>query len=213
MNQTYNSMGEQTRQKLIQAATTIFIEQGFRAARVQDIAKLAGVRISAINYHFENKEGLYLAVLRQHAEQAIVLRPLFTDPNLPLESQFRFLIHSLLLRMLDQQHGSQIAPLMLREMVNPTAALDDMFERLQYPQLQLILTLLKQILPDASQERLLRCTLSIISQCFVYVLARPVIERIDATLLNRENWLAEIEDHVVRFSWAGLQAFRGEESA
>ena len=126
-----NTHGDETRLKLIAAATTVFIEQGFRAARVQQIAESAGVRLSAINYHFGGKEGLYLAVLRHHGEQAIAQQPLFSDSQQTLQEQFRFMIHSLLLRMLDEPQGCQIAPLILREMVSPSAALDDVYQRFQ----------------------------------------------------------------------------------
>jgi AcrR family transcriptional regulator len=36
---------------------------GYQAARVQNITRSAGLGLSAINYHFGGKEGLYRAVL------------------------------------------------------------------------------------------------------------------------------------------------------
>lgn len=205
--------GEETRLKLIHAATPEFIEQGFRAARVQQIAARAGVRLSAINYYFGSKEGLYLAVLRYHGELAITQQPLLTDNALPLPDQFRFLIHSVLLRMLDEQQGCRIAQLVLREMANPTAALDDIYQRFQQPQLQQMFSLLQQILPQATRDTLLRCVLSLMSQCIMYVLARPLITRTSPHLLTDPGWLDEIENHIVRFSWAGLMALREEPHA
>ena len=205
--------GEETRLKLIHAATPEFIEQGFRAARVQQIAARAGVRLSAINYYFGSKEGLYLAVLRYHGELAISQQPLLSDRELPLQDQLRFLIHSLLLRMLNEQQGCQIAQLVLREMANPTDALDDIYQRFQQPQLQQIFSLLQQILPQAGQDLLLRCTLSLMSQCIIYVLARPLIIRTNPHLLTDPGWLEDIENHIVRFSWAGLMALREEPHA
>ena len=200
--------GEETRLKLIAAATPEFIEQGFRAARVQQIAKNAGVRLSAINYHFGGKDGLYLAVLRHHGELAIQQRPLLTDTEQSLQQHFRFMIHSLLQRMLDDSQGCQLAQLILREMVNPTAAQDDIFQRFQYPQMQQIFSLLRQILPHADQTALLRCTLSLFGQCIIYVLARPLILKTNPDLLSYPGWLDEIENHIVRFSWAGLMALQ-----
>lgn len=180
---------------------------------MQQIAARAGVRLSAINYHFGGKEGLYLAVLRYHGDLAITQQPLLSDSALPLPDRFRFLIHSVLLRMLDEQQGCRIAQLVLREMVNPTAALDDIYHRFQQPQLQQILSLLQQILPEATQDTLLRCTLSMMSQCIIYVLARPLIVRTSPHLLTDPGWLEEIENHIVRFSWAGLMALREEPHA
>lgn len=199
--------GDETRHKLLQAATEVFIEQGFQAARVQSIAQAAGVRLSAINYHFGNKEGLYLAVLRHHAELAISQQPLMpTSGSSDLKSQFRFMIHSLLLRMLDDRQNSQMARLVLREMVNPTAAIDDLFEQIQQPQLQQILLFLKTCLPAANQQQLLRTALSILGQCVIYALARPVIDRLDTNLMAATDWLEKTEEHIVTFSWAGINA-------
>ena len=91
MTKTLSNYGDETRLKLLQAATDVFVEQGFQAARVQTIAKHAGVRLSAINYHFGNKAGLYLATLRYHADLAISQQPLFPSESLSVEQQFRFM--------------------------------------------------------------------------------------------------------------------------
>lgn len=201
--------GDETRHKLLQAATEVFIEQGFQAARVQSIAQAAGVRLSAINYHFGNKEGLYLAVLRHHADLAISQQPLMpASGSNDLKSQFRFMIHSLLLRMLDDRQNSQMARLVLREMVNPTAAIDDLFEQIQQPQLQQILLFLKTCLPAANPQQLLRTALSILGQCVIYALARPVIDRLDTNLMAATDWLEKTEEHIVTFSWAGINALQ-----
>lgn len=45
-----NSAGDDTRGRLLDAAIEVFLAEGFRAARVQDIAERAGMRLSAINY-------------------------------------------------------------------------------------------------------------------------------------------------------------------
>lgn len=208
MTKAISTYGDETRLKLLQAATDIFVAQGFQAARVQTIAKLAGVRLSAINYHFGNKAGLYLATLRYHADLAISQQPLFPADSLSVEQRFRFLVHSLLVRLLDEQQTSRLARLVLREMVNPTEAMDDIFEHVQSPQLQQVLIFLRVCLPEANETQLLRTALSILGQCVIYALARPVIQRVDADFMRREHWLQELEDHIVRFSWAGIQALR-----
>ena len=98
-----HATGEDTRGRLIAAATEIFLRDGFRAARVQDIAESAGLRLSAINYHFEGKEGLYLAVLRHHADKALNAEPLQPlDTLLPLRARFDFAVTALVNRMLNE---------------------------------------------------------------------------------------------------------------
>ncbi|MGH7929608.1 MAG: TetR family transcriptional regulator, partial [Candidatus Binatia bacterium] len=62
-----------TEQRLLEAAGEIFAEYGYRSATVRQICEKAKANIAAINYHFGDKDGLYLAVLRHlnkvHAEK------------------------------------------------------------------------------------------------------------------------------------------------
>jgi len=54
---------EITRTKILQAAENEFSEKGFFGARVDEIALASGVNKRMIYAHFENKSGLYRAVL------------------------------------------------------------------------------------------------------------------------------------------------------
>ena len=54
-----------TRARLIDAAGQVFADHGFQAATIRDICTRAGANVAAVNYHFRDKAGLYLAVLRQ----------------------------------------------------------------------------------------------------------------------------------------------------
>jgi TetR/AcrR family transcriptional regulator, regulator of cefoperazone and chloramphenicol sensitivity len=53
--------GDETRQRIIDAAIQLFGERGFKEASTRDIAAAAGVNAPALQYYFENKEGLYKA--------------------------------------------------------------------------------------------------------------------------------------------------------
>lgn len=53
--------GDETRQRIIDAAIQLFGEHGFNGASTRDIATAAGVNAPALQYYFENKEGLYRA--------------------------------------------------------------------------------------------------------------------------------------------------------
>jgi TetR/AcrR family transcriptional regulator, regulator of cefoperazone and chloramphenicol sensitivity len=53
--------GDETRQRIIDAALKLFGEHGFDGASTRDIAAAAGVNAPALQYYFENKEGLYKA--------------------------------------------------------------------------------------------------------------------------------------------------------
>jgi AcrR family transcriptional regulator len=53
--------GEETRLRIIGAAIAVFGERGFDGATTREIAQRAGVNPPALQYYFENKEGVYRA--------------------------------------------------------------------------------------------------------------------------------------------------------
>ena len=56
------------RKQIIDAATTVFSRDGYVEARVEDIARAAGVAPTAIYYHFGGKEELFQAVLTRRLD-------------------------------------------------------------------------------------------------------------------------------------------------
>jgi len=62
--------GAETRQRIIEAAIELFGEHGFDGASTRDIASRAGVNAPALQYYFENKEGVYRACAEALADDA-----------------------------------------------------------------------------------------------------------------------------------------------
>jgi AcrR family transcriptional regulator len=54
---------EETRAKIMDAATKLFSTRGFNAASVDDICTEAGISKGAFYHHFESKQALFLALL------------------------------------------------------------------------------------------------------------------------------------------------------
>jgi TetR/AcrR family acrAB operon transcriptional repressor len=63
---------EKTRQALLDAALAVFSSKGYQAARLQDIAAIAGTTRGAIYHHFSNKAELYKALIKEAAQQGNV---------------------------------------------------------------------------------------------------------------------------------------------
>jgi AcrR family transcriptional regulator len=59
-----NPQDVETRQRLLQAAEHIFAQNGYERARLEDIAKDAGISRPSLLYHFASKERLYEQVVR-----------------------------------------------------------------------------------------------------------------------------------------------------
>ena len=73
------------RKQIIEAATRVFSRDGYAEARVEDIARAAGVAPTAIYYHFGGKEELFTQALRtamsEFSERIYQARPDFEAPN------------------------------------------------------------------------------------------------------------------------------------
>ncbi|MFM0594942.1 CerR family C-terminal domain-containing protein [Paraburkholderia dilworthii] len=63
--------GEETRHRIIEAAVDLFGEHGFEGASTREIAARAGVNAPALQYYFENKEGVYRACVEALADDAL----------------------------------------------------------------------------------------------------------------------------------------------
>ncbi len=58
-------MADDTKEKILKTAGELFATSGFHGVSIRDIAKQADVNLSAVNYHFKNKDGLFGAILAQ----------------------------------------------------------------------------------------------------------------------------------------------------
>lgn len=62
---------EATRLAILDAAEEIFVEKGFAAASMSDVARRAAVTKSLIHHHFGSKEELWLEVKRRSLEEYV----------------------------------------------------------------------------------------------------------------------------------------------
>ncbi len=82
---------EETKEKILSAATKMFYSQGYEATTVRDIAAASGVSFSRINYHFDNKAELagiicreFLVKLNQEVTRCV--EPLITNDKILRDS-------------------------------------------------------------------------------------------------------------------------------
>ncbi len=57
------------RGQILRSARAVFIEKGFVSARVEDVAKRAGLSKGAVYFYFSSKRELFLALVREEHEQ------------------------------------------------------------------------------------------------------------------------------------------------
>ena len=102
---------------LLRAAFQLFLERGFAATRLEDVAQRAGVAKGTVVVHFPTKEALFAAVVEHHVapsvDQAEQLRDLAGSPRERIVSLVRF-VHG---RLCDPEVGG-IPKLIVAEVGN-----------------------------------------------------------------------------------------------
>ena len=98
---------EGAREAILNAAEEVFAEHGFDGARIDAIAEVAGYNKSLIFHYYDDKLGLYSAVLKRIDQQASVLQarilePLLADERLTSDaSKFRTFLRTVMQLIFD----------------------------------------------------------------------------------------------------------------
>jgi len=201
-----------TRERLLTAASRIFAEQGFQESTIADICEHAETNIASVNYHFGDKESLYLEAWRYAFNQELDNHP--SDGGIPeaasAEQRLAGRIRSLIARVADD--NSYSFAIINKEMAQPTRLLADILEKEINPQRLQMLALLKECLGQAATEqRIQYCHTSIMGQCFQLLRLKHM-----QSARNFPHYPGDLSDskafaeHVVQFSLAGIQAIRSQ---
>ncbi len=191
----------------MEAAGEIFAEEGYPKATVRDICRQAGANIAAINYHFGDKKGLYLAVLKHYQEIAFQTYP----PNLGIEKtqspeeKLRAFIRSFLLRIMDDGRPAWFGKLLAHEFMEPTWAFDILVEETIRPSFQILTSIVAAIIGKGKKERkVLLSSMSIVGQCLYFRHSHPVISRLFPGEIFGCKQIDELTDHITGISLHGL---------
>jgi TetR/AcrR family transcriptional regulator, regulator of cefoperazone and chloramphenicol sensitivity len=197
-----------TRQRLLDAAGEVFAEHGFRRATVREICRKANANIAAVNYHFGDKDRLYMEVLREaqrvaHAKYPVMLG---LSPDAPAEQRLHAFVRSSLLRLLDPGRPAWHGVLLSREMVEPTAALDLLIQESVRPRFELLFTIVRELTgPDVPEERVRLCAQSVVGQCLYYYHGRHVITRLQPPEERVPLDVECLAEHITEFSLGAMR--------
>ena len=181
------SDGERSRARILEAAGKLFAGKGFDAASIRELARAAEVNLSAIAYHFGDKEGLYRAVIRQVIDDSEPLvrnaTELLTRGVAEARGDRRVLarvaaafIRGLYGAVLVEERLRWQMALMLREFYEPSPSFQMDLEERIHPMHNAVASLVAAATgkpADAPETRLV--TASLIGQCMAFGAARTVI--------------------------------------
>lgn len=194
------------RERLLIAAEELFAVNGFDGTTVREICDRAGMNIAAVNYHFRDKQTLYVAVVRNaHAATAGPGGAFVPVPpaDVPAVDRLRWLIRGMATHMVGPVRPCAVQVLM-RELGTPSDAARSVVDDLIRPTADALFAILSELMPDADPHVRLMVGYSVVGQCLYYRQNRACsimlhgVEAVDALTPNL------VARHVTRFTLAAL---------
>src|SRR5688572_28051662 len=68
------TLSDNTLERVLTAAESLFAEQGYNGASLRQITKRAAVNLASVNYHYGDKESLYIAVIKRRLQPINLIR-------------------------------------------------------------------------------------------------------------------------------------------
>jgi AcrR family transcriptional regulator len=204
-----NSPSEETRQRLLDAAGEAFADKGFKAATVRDICRKVQVNLAAVNYHFGDKEQMYVeAVKLAHCAREFI-PPDWPPGTLPAV-KLRHFVRQMLTNLLDPNRPDWHGRLMMREMADPTAACAAVVEAYIRPVATRLMEIVGEILPPGTDpvDVHLAC-FSIVGQCLYHRVHKPITLQLVGEAEYATYDVGRLAEHIARFSIAALGVKEG----
>jgi TetR/AcrR family transcriptional regulator, regulator of cefoperazone and chloramphenicol sensitivity len=202
-----------TQERLLAVASEAFGRKGYREATVSEICEQARSNVAAVNYHFGDKETLYVKAWRHAFSESLKVHPPDggVSAEAPAEERLRGRVKALLERVTSP--GNRGFLIAIRELASPTGLLEEVKRKDLRPLREKMEGLIRELLgPHASEMQVQFCAKGVVSQCLMPILLR----KMDRGREEGGGGDAGIEDiesyaeHVVEFSLAGIRAIRKE---
>ena len=159
---TRKAQGEETRAILIETGARLFGQNGYHGVSMRTLAAEAGVNLATVGYHFGGKAGLYEAIL----DEIIAIRDDFFPTAEEVMDKFAgaqgdpyalgegvsWYIDRLTRGMLGMEEHIWPAFLISRELAQPTEVYPKLESQFFTPSNESLVTLVRTVLPDVTDE-------------------------------------------------------------
>ena len=196
----------ETRERLLAEGARLFAARGYAGVTVRAVCRAAHANVAAINYHFHGKRGLYDAVIQSAIDQmrSTTATIIEVGRGQSPEQQLTTFI-AIFLQRVTATRDNWIHQLMMRELNEPTTALDLVVKRVIEPRMQYLGELIGKLLAcPPSDPRVQRSVTSVQLQCLAAIDQRLPIHSVPRTAAAVED----LADHIARFSIGGITALR-----
>jgi len=218
----------ETKEKLLDAAESLFASKGFDDVSVRELAAAAHVNVAAVNYHFQGKENLFHQVImrrfvvqRDRSLEALeeVLGNTREKPG--VASVIKALVEEYLKGTLGSPGGSSFMMLLAREMHSRHShSSSAFFKEMVMPIFRAYSTALMDVRPCLQQDQINWVMASIIGQIHHFVArwhkktsfdeesdeVQILISVFPALGQPIEEYIRLVTDHITAFSTAAIDS-------
>lgn len=193
--------GEESRQRILDAALKLFATLGFEKTSTRRIAQTAQVNISAIAYYFGDKAGLYRTVFTEAMGKPVDDIARFANPAISLEQALSGFFHGFITPLKQGELSRLCMRLHMREMIEPTGLWQAEIDNSIAPHQQALLAVLQRHLGlnavDLDLQRLAFCIVAMGVHLYT---ARDVTERIVPALTANAEALDQMQARITFFA-------------
>lgn len=201
------SDGEQSRIRLLQAATRLFGNQGYSRTSTREIAQAAGANVAAISYYFGDKAGLYQACFASMCEPVPDNIAQFDQPHYTLRQSIDGYYRQLLAPLLAGEDAQQLLRLFYREMLEPTGLWErEIHNNIKPEHLALAGVLSRHLGLAQPDDRVHRLAYALVGMAIQLLVGRDIIHTITPHLLGTPQAIAAWLQYLGDYAEALVQA-------
>jgi AcrR family transcriptional regulator len=202
------SDGAEARHRLLHTALRLFAQKGFSKTSTREIAREAGVNISAISYYFGDKEGLYAATFSEPmGGDSSDLVAACNVPGQSLEDTLRICMVSMIDPLKQGEIVRQCIQLHMREMLEPTSRWAEELERdIKGPHRAIANLLCRHLKVERADDDIHRLTFAITGLSMQLYVSQDFIEAIRPSLLRTSRAIDTWADRLTGYALALVEA-------
>ena len=205
-----------TKERILNEAEALFAPKGYDAVSIREITAAAHCNLAAVNYHFGNKQNLYLEVFRARwVPRAKRLQEYFRGSLASQDSPTpaavaKSLAQAFLVGPLSDEERQRHHQLMARELGQPTEAFELVAEQVIRPFFKGLAGSLRSFMPEGlTEDRLMLNMLSMFATVLYFSFAHVAVTRITGHEYDAA-FKAQLVEHITEFSVKGLGGIEKE---
>ncbi len=197
---------ESIEEQILEAASDVFVANGFEKTKMQDIADKAGIKRTVLNYYFRSKDLLYRKIIKAVIKQALPNMLKLLNSDLPFEEKIEAFVVNYMKIVSTNPH----MPLFVVNELHAfgVSFIEEILEGVR-PDISKFIAHAEQEMERGTIIRMnpVQIPIHLVSLCAFPVLAKPMVMLItNKTDSEYQAIMEERKKEVVRFVLAGLKS-------